>query len=111
MIVVNEFVVPVRFPGLPAVRRERLLPLRHNGSAFGVQRLLPFRCSRSALGVYGPGVADLDRYAVESVRALEYSNVALKLADYRRLNDSPGECIVNPVDTPQAGLWVIGANC
>lgn len=43
VIVVNELVVPVCFPGLAAVRRECLFPLGYDLCAAGVLRLLPRR--------------------------------------------------------------------
>src|SRR5580704_17258327 len=106
----NKFIVPIGLPGLAAVRRKRLLPLRHNGRADRVHRAFPLRRSRRALGVQCPGIADHDGHAVECVRTLQYPNVAIELADYRRPDDAVGECIVNPVDTPLPCLGIESAD-
>jgi hypothetical protein len=74
VIVMDKFVVPIGLPGLTVVRRERLLPLCYNLRTFGI---------------HCPGVADDNRYAVERIRSFENPYVAVKLADYRRLNDAP----------------------
>jgi hypothetical protein len=68
----DKFVVPIGLPGLTVVRRKRLLPLCYNLRTFGI---------------HCPGVADDNRYAVESIRSFEYPYVAVKLADYRRLEN------------------------
>lgn len=110
VVIMDEFVVPIGLPGLTVVLGERLLPLCCDRRAFGVQSLLPFCLNRWALGVHCPGKADEDGYAVESIGSFENPYVARKLADYRRLNDTFRESVINPVNTPETGLGIVGAN-
>jgi len=61
-------------------------------------------------GIHRPRETDDYWFAVESVRSFEYPNIAVKFADYRRLNDASREFIVHPVDTPKTSFGVIRAD-
>ena len=56
VIVMDKFVVPIGLPDLTVVRRKSLLPLCYNLRTFGI---------------HCPGVADDNRYPVESIRSFE----------------------------------------
>jgi hypothetical protein len=80
---VNKFVVTIGFPSLSAVRRDRVLPLRHNGSALGFNT---FRAAGLEIGAHA-----LRATAATNALDLDANIASTRIYDQRKMKpeDSP----------------------